>query len=462
MRIRGLESTLRFGFAVNDTSGSGDDGATPLCHVRLNGAAADAAPVLSPTPFLLTHATYEKGNYEVAVPATAANGFASGSEYTVFASITVDSQTPSAKIGEFRVVDTGDAPLTETGIAAAVEIDLSATHGAGSWLTGSCSYLGDGANVVTVTMLDDSGDPVPGILVVARNNSETTLVATGQTDADGVVELQLDDGVYKVRYGPGYAAGGAMARALGGGYGFTGNPYTLTVSGTTATSFACTVYSTVVGGLNFAELKGMVQAAIPRVYPEQSRFLLAGTLVSEWVNMAYQELDRKLRWSRAYVDLTTVADDEDYDFSVTVREVEMVEYQDASEDTVFELQPMDRREWLIKRGESTDSDTPTHYFRNGQVIYLYPVPDTAGDTVRLWSVMEPSDMVGDEEKPPFMAHLHGFIVDLAMANVMSHVGDFGMATQTRLYVDAQIEAERLEPAVKRSGPDHIIHTGSVL
>ena len=73
-----IESTLYFGFAANLTGGSADDGATPLFDVRLGGGAAGDAPILSGTPTLLTHANYSPGCYEVAVAATAANGFAAG------------------------------------------------------------------------------------------------------------------------------------------------------------------------------------------------------------------------------------------------------------------------------------------------------------------------------------------------------------------------------------------------
>ena len=98
-----LEDTVYFGFASNATSGSADDGATPLFDVRLGGAAASAAPVLSGTPTLLTHANYSAGCYEVAVAATAANGFAAGSTYLVFVTLTVDSQTPAAMVGSFTL-----------------------------------------------------------------------------------------------------------------------------------------------------------------------------------------------------------------------------------------------------------------------------------------------------------------------------------------------------------------------
>lgn len=96
-----LEATVYFWFAANNTSGSGGDGATPLADVRLAGAAADAAPVLSPTPVLLSHVNYPAGCYEVAVAATTGNGFAADNTYAVFCTLTIDSQNPTGFIGSF-------------------------------------------------------------------------------------------------------------------------------------------------------------------------------------------------------------------------------------------------------------------------------------------------------------------------------------------------------------------------
>jgi len=98
-----LEDTIYFGFAANLTTGAAGDGATPLYDVRLGGAAAGAAPVLSGTPTLLTHANYSDGCYEVAVVATTGNGFAAGNTYLVFVTLTIDSVTPAACIGTFKL-----------------------------------------------------------------------------------------------------------------------------------------------------------------------------------------------------------------------------------------------------------------------------------------------------------------------------------------------------------------------
>ena len=98
-----LEDTVYFFFGANDTSGSGADGATPVYDVRLGGAAADAAPTLSGNATLLAHANYPAGAHEVAIAATAANGFAAGNTYGVFCTLLVDSQNPTGFVGSFKL-----------------------------------------------------------------------------------------------------------------------------------------------------------------------------------------------------------------------------------------------------------------------------------------------------------------------------------------------------------------------
>lgn len=80
-------------------------------------------------------------------------------------------------------------------IAAAVEVDLSATHGAGSWL----SSAGSGSISQTITVNDQAAQPLDGVLVaVYTSSSKTGLVASGYTDALGQVTFELDAGTYYV------------------------------------------------------------------------------------------------------------------------------------------------------------------------------------------------------------------------------------------------------------------------
>lgn len=121
-KVRELGDTVYLWFSANDTSGSAGDGASAAADVRLGGAAADAAPVLSPTPTLLSHASYPDGCYEVAVEATEANGFAAGNDYVVICTLAIDEQNPAGIIGEFRLTAADDAPNTVTAIQSGLAV----------------------------------------------------------------------------------------------------------------------------------------------------------------------------------------------------------------------------------------------------------------------------------------------------------------------------------------------------
>src|SRR3990167_8916999 len=103
-----IEGTVYFHFSANTTAGAAGDGASPTYDVRLCGGASDAAPVLSGTPTLLTGAGYADGSHEIAIAATAVNGFAAGNEYAVFCGLTISTVTPGGCLGTFRVVAAGD------------------------------------------------------------------------------------------------------------------------------------------------------------------------------------------------------------------------------------------------------------------------------------------------------------------------------------------------------------------
>lgn len=98
-----LNDTLYFGFGLNDTSGSGNDGSSPSVLVREVGAAASAAPVQTLTPTLLTHADYDNGAYEIAIAANSGYGYQVNTTYLVYAKATSDGQTPMALIGSFTL-----------------------------------------------------------------------------------------------------------------------------------------------------------------------------------------------------------------------------------------------------------------------------------------------------------------------------------------------------------------------
>ncbi|MFO0919691.1 MAG: hypothetical protein U0872_15440 [Planctomycetaceae bacterium] len=245
MKYAALGDTVYFWFASNLTTGSAGDGATPTFSVRKAGASSSAAPTLTGTPTLLSHASYSDGSYEIAVAATEGNGFVADAEYAVFCSLAISGVNPNGFVGS--VLLSTDAPsvfkstdrdtlasiqingvpatslgaIAQTQIKNAVDAQLSGTHGSGSWESGGA---GSGARTVTITVTDGT-DPLENAKVRMTNGAESYLV---ETDVNGEAEFALDNATWSV----------AITKS---GYQFT--PTTLAVSGDTTHTYSLTLIS---------------------------------------------------------------------------------------------------------------------------------------------------------------------------------------------------------------------------
>lgn len=145
-----LGDTFYFPAAVNDTSGSGIDGSSAVCRVRLCGAAASAAAVHSPTANLLTSANYEEGAYEIEIQATAGNGYATNSIYSVYFTLAADSQNPNGVLGQIvlgRLQNAADLGIILETTVASVTSQASFTLTDGS-------TADDAYNVRMITIQD--------------------------------------------------------------------------------------------------------------------------------------------------------------------------------------------------------------------------------------------------------------------------------------------------------------------
>ena len=154
-----LEATIEFPFSVNDpsTGGVADADTAPPFDVRLQGAAASAAPVYSGTASLLSHVNFPAGQYAAVVPATTGNGFATDSFYSVYASAAVTTTT-GAVIGEFRTT----ALMDNTAVEAAVDAALIAYNSAAGVVSNTNLNARTivAANIPTTTTISDLSDTV--------------------------------------------------------------------------------------------------------------------------------------------------------------------------------------------------------------------------------------------------------------------------------------------------------------
>ena len=192
-----IDDTVYFWFAGNDTSGSGGDGATPAADVRLAGAAADAAPVYSPTPVVLSHAGYPAGAYEIAIAATAGNGFATGNTYAVFCTLAIDSQNPTGFVGSFDLKPVDANTIQYLDSAAEVVPDANITHIHGNAITETV----DGYLAAAFVKLFDVATPVLVASDVMRgtDNANTTVPdAAGVTPTVAEIRAEMEGAGYNL------------------------------------------------------------------------------------------------------------------------------------------------------------------------------------------------------------------------------------------------------------------------
>lgn len=324
---------------------------------------------------------------------------------------------------------------------------LTGTHGAGSWKTGTAIGLGAGLNPVTIALKNASLNPVTGIFFVVRNTAETTKLAIGITDGDGEAEIQLDDGTYKLRFGSGLSGAGMTT-----GYVYA-NPYTLLVSGTTGVTFMCTDAGVATAGITYAQLKGSLRLMLPQIPGVNWRFV-TDPLIEQWLNSAYQEVDRKLRWTRCDHTFRTVKDQVEYVIPTVVREYIAVEMTDE-DDNVYELKRIGLPEYIQRRASSTAAARPQCWVHHGDKFKLYPKPDSDAYSVTIHIVVEPPNLSVNEDQPGFPAHLHQLIIDQALVYAHRQFGDLDAAVALDAVTETKLKDERKEPALDRGGSGRV-------
>jgi len=182
-----------FWFAANSTSGSGDDGASPLYDVRLAGAASDAAAKASGSPTLLSHGDYGAGLHEIAIDT---DGWDAG-EYAVFCTITVSAVNPAGFCGSFLLRTAGAGAL-----------DVNTTHVSGTAQTGN----DNGADINSI--LTAVGTTLDTLIKAIPTNTEfaallgaiDTAANTGAVAADVTLMGYIKQLINVLMGGPGIAA----------------------------------------------------------------------------------------------------------------------------------------------------------------------------------------------------------------------------------------------------------------
>lgn len=209
-------------------------------------------------------------------------------------------------------------------------------------------------------------------------------------------------------------------------------------------------------GLTYKKMCNQVELILAQAFGAKDR-LVSPALIQEWVNSAYQEVDRKLRWTRCTHVFDSVKDQAAYTITTRVREYIAVEMADAN-GKVYKLERISLNEYIHYRETSTTSSRPSYWVHHGDAFYLYPMPDETyseddeeGYRVTIYIVGEPADLSDDEDTPGWPAHLHQLVVTEALSYAYRLFAEEEKALALQAAVNAVVVTERREPAMDRGG-----------
>ncbi len=206
------------------------------------------------------------------------------------------------------------------------------------------------------------------------------------------------------------------------------------------------------GGYTYGQLQQAVRLAVKRAHGDDWRFV--DDLIPYFVNDAYLELDRRLRWTRCTYTITLTEGTMEYTVPSMAREYLLV-YHTDSDGNVKRLNSLSLAEWIDLRAQSDSEGTPEYYVQHGDAIRFYPTPDTTGETVTIEVVAEPPALSDSSDKPGFPVHLHHLIITMALAGVLRHLGYVDKATEQEIYVQRILDREVKGSALQRGGSGRV-------
>lgn len=210
-------------------------------------------------------------------------------------------------------------------------------------------------------------------------------------------------------------------------------------------------------GWTFGQLKASFDLGGDRLFGADKRFIHP-TLRDQWINEAYQQLCRELRWPREQYEVTTTQDISSYEVPARIRRWEVLQYADTN-DNNSELAQLSISEWIDRLGDGSARGRPTHYLRDGETLYLWPTPDTTDETVTIWAAVEAANLSEESETPGFAADLHQLILRLATAYALEFLGRFEEAAQREGVVLGRLAGVKRDWTLDRGRPARVENRG---
>lgn len=267
---------------------------------------------------------------------------------------------------------------------------------------------GSGAYIWDLTLTDKGNAVVPYCPVVVRDNMETAVLAAGTTTADGKLALQLDEGRYKVRFGP------------KPGYDFTqltdgtkaAHPWVLVISGDTSTTLKCNRISEYFEGYSFADLKRAVLHPLELQYKRR----VVESQLELWIRAGDSQVNARLRWHRSKFATASAVSQPNYVVWTQPKDIVAVTYDGVP------LMEVSHRQYLDYLSQDNSEGTPERYSQWGNEIYLYPTPGESGKPIEVWALDPPPLLSADDDTPSYPPEYHRAIVEWALYLAYTDLG----------------------------------------
>jgi len=268
-----------------------------------------------------------------------------------------------------------------------------------------------GTATLDITVKDESGAEVPSCPVVIRNASELTLIAgPSRTDQDGLVAFELEPGSYKIRLGPlpGYDFSeltGTDGTTIGSGL-----PYAYTLAADADLQLNCQTSAQRFEGYTFQDLQVAVATQVEIRYLEKA---VPQAMIQLWIRAAIAEIDARLGWSKGILTFASAADQANYRLWEAPRQVQAVVYEGDDGTTPLVRIPWEEYLELVARDDTAGD--PAKWSRWADDVYLYPAPDTTGDTITVYMTQGAPLLSAGNDTPAIPPQYHRAVVELALS-----------------------------------------------
>jgi Family of unknown function (DUF6682) len=176
---------------------------------------------------------------------------------------------------------------------------------------------------------------------------------------------------------------------------------------------------------------------VTRQFGDESGSQVTTADIIRWINAAQTEIVLKNRILKAQSTTASVAAQSDYTFSsLSVLNIEHLHYKGVP---LKYLGFIEAQEYINNYDPNQDySDTPYIWYEWGTVIKLYPVPSVSGDTITLYYIQMPTDVVNTTDTLAVPDIYFESLVQYVLSQAYEQDDDMNSASFKRQQMDVSL------------------------